>query len=762
MSTFSNVFYSFPVQLLVRHIKKNLFVLGIWTLFALIILGKYGKVLGIPFLFLDPEYLGSVGFWSFYIVGISFGIFATAFNIICYILYSTRFRFVGLLKRPFSKFSLNNAIVPVLFIVIYITQIIRFQIDNSYVTANEMSLMLLGLILGMATTILLLHSYFLLTNKNRMAYLTRQVDIGLKKINLSRSKALEKLKESKTEIIKVDNYFDLRLRNRKTEELKPIYDKDTILKVFDQNHFNSVILQFLIIGLILILRYFMDYPVFQIPAAASTFLMATIVIMILGASTYWFRDWSIAFIAGMFLLINGLMKNGVIEDAYLTPGMIYENHAAYNTETIRNANAPNIVQEDRNRTLDILNNWRQKFDSLAKPKMILLCVSGGGQRSALWTFNSMVKLDSALQGRLMKHTMLLTGASGGIIGASYFRELSLRKTSDPTISLSNQIFTDNIAKDNLNPVIFSLVVNDVIIKNQKYKYAGQEYLKDRGLAFENQLNRNTAGIMDKPILAYRNAEFDAQIPMLIMAPSVSLDGRKLYISPQSVSYMNVNAGTGNEQLKLSGVDFFRFFENNGAENLRFLTALRMNASFPYVTPNVTLPSVPAIEIMDAGVVDNYGISDALRFLHVFKDWIEQNTSGVILLSIRDSIKEEKLEGDRDLSIIERFSVPISSVYNNLGNQQEINNDYKFISAKEWFDGPIDMITIEYNTNSIFDHTIFKSPNQEIKQKQIERASLSWHLTKKEKQNLLNHINDPSNKIAMNNLRILIFGDEMIE
>ena len=29
-------------------------------MFVLIVMGKYGKVLGIPFLFLDPEYLGSV------------------------------------------------------------------------------------------------------------------------------------------------------------------------------------------------------------------------------------------------------------------------------------------------------------------------------------------------------------------------------------------------------------------------------------------------------------------------------------------------------------------------------------------------------------------------------------------------------------------------------------------------------------------------------------------------------------------------------
>jgi hypothetical protein len=73
-----------------------------------------------------------------------------------------------------------------------------------------------------------------------------------------------------------------------------------------------------------------------------------------------------------------------------------------------------------------------------------------------------------------------------------------------------------------------------------------------------------------------------------------------------------------------------------ADSLRFLSALRMNATFPYITPNVSLPSTPAMEIMDAGLSDNFGVSDAVRFLYVFRQWIGENTSGVILLSIRDT------------------------------------------------------------------------------------------------------------------------------
>src|SRR5690606_21306472 len=129
-------------------------------------------------------------------------------------------------------------------------------------------------------------------------------------------------------------------------------------------------------------------------------------------------------------------------------------------------------------------------------------------------------------------------------------------------------------------------------------------------------------------------------PMLVMSPTIINDGRKLYIAAQPLSYMNsvMIAYPDYDLSKLAGIDYQLLFNNHGAGHLRFLSALRMSATFPYITPNTTLPTEPSIQIMDAGISDNFGISDAVRFLYAFKDWIAENTSGVIVLSIRDSPK----------------------------------------------------------------------------------------------------------------------------
>ena len=52
-----------------------------WVVLFLIVTGNFGKFLGIPYLFLDPEYLNKVNFVSCMWIGAMFaGFAATAFS----------------------------------------------------------------------------------------------------------------------------------------------------------------------------------------------------------------------------------------------------------------------------------------------------------------------------------------------------------------------------------------------------------------------------------------------------------------------------------------------------------------------------------------------------------------------------------------------------------------------------------------------------------------------------------------------------------
>jgi hypothetical protein len=64
------IVYSFPVQLLLNNFKRNHVLVLCWVVLVAMITGSFGKYLGIPYLFLDPEYLNKVNFTSFFIIGL--------------------------------------------------------------------------------------------------------------------------------------------------------------------------------------------------------------------------------------------------------------------------------------------------------------------------------------------------------------------------------------------------------------------------------------------------------------------------------------------------------------------------------------------------------------------------------------------------------------------------------------------------------------------------------------------------------------------
>ena len=234
----------------------------------------------------------------------------------------------------------------------------------------------------------------------------------------------------------------------------------------------------------------------------------------------------------------------------------------------------------------------------------------------------------------------------------------------------------------------------------------------------------------------------------MITPTIINDGRKLFISSQHVAYMNSGNLVADKSFdKLAeGIDFRRFFKQQGADSLRFLSALRMGASFPYITPNITLPREPPLEMMDSGITDNFGISDALRFLYAFRTWIAENTSGVLLISVRDSEKEIEILSRQNLSLTEKVVTPIQSVYDNFANLQSVANDSKIEYAKSWFNNELDVITFQYIPT--YDPLV-QNPQD------VKRASLNWRLTSREKQNVIYSINSVNNQKAVGRLQTLL-------
>ncbi len=238
---------------------------------------------------------------------------------------------------------------------------------------------------------------------------------------------------------------------------------------------------------------------------------------------------------------------------------------------------------------------------------------------------------------------------------------------------------------------------------------------------------------------YEREERNADIPLMILNSVITRDGRKMIISTQPIRFMMLPRQDSSSFPKMDpdGIDFMTFFKNQDPYNLRMLTALRMNATFPIILPNVWLPSNPVIDVMDAGIRDNYGQETSLRFLESFDEWIKENTSGVINIQIRDRSvggwEHPFLTNDISGHIVKPFLLLQYNWYKLMDYSQN------------------DMLSY-FTENS--EHNIQKIIFQYASQTEESKAALSFHLSKREKKDILNSIKYEENRKSFQKIKTI--------
>lgn len=680
--------YFFPVQLFMLHLKKNHTLLFFWILLFSIVTGVFAKNIGVPQQFLVPEYMGGTGIISFGILGVSIGGFITGFNLYSYIMHGYRFPFIATLSKPFHKFSINNFLIPGLFLLTYIICSAKFQLNKELIEPKKVVFNLISFVAGITLFQTLSYLYFSWTNKDAQAFGKGRKRREEAPIDSPLQPTVKWYKLRKTQNKwHVETYLSGLTKINLARESQH-YSKEILEKVFFQNHVNASRFEIVLIISFLLIGSLRSFPNFVIPAGASALLFFTMLLMLTSALHSWLRGWTLSiFILGLFLINYLYTDMRLILMETRAYGLNYDQpKVPYDLNALKPAK--DQVEKDKQHGIQILENWKTKVSAnLAegeKPKMIILNHSGGGTRSAYWTMCSLSYADSICGGTLLNHCTMMTGASGGMLGAAYLREMMLQNQNDQDKNLNTTFHSDNMGKDLLNPILFSAVTNDWFIRYQKFDNGGYTYTKDRASAFEDQLNRNTNHIFDKRLQDYYEPEFNASIPMLILSPTIVNDGRRMIISSQPVSYLTqAYQLNGDPNPFPEDIEFARMFESHDAKNLAFTSALRMNATFPYVLPITTLPSDPPVEVIDAGIRDNFGLKTTLLFLDNFKKWINENTSGVIILQVRDLPKNKVLEEHKQ-SLFGNFSAPIGGIYSNITKTHDYSQEQMLRYLKESF------------------------------------------------------------------------------
>lgn len=727
----------FPFRLISAHIKYNFYGLIYWAILFSIAAGQFGSFFGVPFLFYAPEFLGEVSFMSFFLVGISVGGFIMMFNSYSYAKIGPRFPFLLVVSTPFFRFIINNSLIPLLFVIFYIIKASFFLSQEELYTYSSIFMFMTGFISGVLSFVIISLTYFFQIRRNR--------DVEDEKENENHQGPFVSL-QGKKKNEKWFNYFRMETR-------RPIYyigkrfkiyrsrptshlDKEVVEQIYAENRIYVFLFELTTLISFIGMGFFKDVKYFDIPAAMSIVTLMSILNMFMNALMTWFHRWAyFIIISGFGLAIYLSLHTTLFQYNSYFLGLDYDKDVRepYTIENIKSGyHDSSGVSLSRKNSIDILNTWK-KNQSSSKPKLVIINSSGGGSRSALWTFEVLNKLDEISQDSFSNSVHLITGASGGMIGAAYYRQLILEEKNHEITSRHDESYKKLIASDFLNKLSFSFSTSDIFMRAQEFNYNGYSYQLERGIAFEEQLNEKLNNKLNRTLGYYSEFEKRSDIPRILFSPIIVEDGRRLLIGS------NPNQDLLNKSLfnNYEFIDFFHFFRKQNILKTRFTSVLRSNATFPYIMPMISMPTTPEIHLMDAGIRDNFGSKLTFHYLNNYKEWIKENTSGVVIVEIRDTKRILNDEEFEKISLLDKIILPLSNLNVNFTRHQDYDIELMYSFLKEGFESPIDVVT--------FNLTLEKK----------NRVSLSWRLTEKEKQKVKEALNENENQESFRQINNLL-------
>ncbi|MBK7938817.1 MAG: hypothetical protein IPJ82_17835 [Lewinellaceae bacterium] len=364
MTNFRQIYYSFPVRLLALHFRNHLVLIVLWIFLTLLMTGTVGSFFGMHYLLLTPEYMGEVNFLSFLITGAAFGAFVMIWNLTTYLLVASRFPFLATLSAPFTKFCLNNSLIPLAFFGTFLIASTGFQWHDELTKTWEVMLNIAGFVIGSFALFGVLAAYLYFTNKDIGAFLRPGEFVPSPGARLLapgyRLPTIWEIREGATRW-RVDTYLTERLHLRLVRSVAH-YNPEMLAQVFRQNHLNAIVVQVVALLLLMAQGIFMESEWVRIPTGATVFILASMVMSMFGAITFWFRNWGTLVFICLLVAVNYITGFGFFNYRNRAYGLSYqeEKRATYSYQELEKICSPENTRRDKEATRRIQNNWLAK------------------------------------------------------------------------------------------------------------------------------------------------------------------------------------------------------------------------------------------------------------------------------------------------------------------------------------------------------------------------------------------------------------------
>jgi hypothetical protein len=430
-----------------------------------------------------------------------------------------------------------------------------------------------------------------------------------------------------------------------------------------------------------------------VPALCSALMLAMMIGWMLSAVAFFFDFWHVPTLA-IVLLVGIITAQSRQSDHFYI---------------LKPRNTP-ILAPDPATTIQATGTRR----------VILAAANGGGIQAAAWAAQVLYGLCEDCRQDFRKSLRMISSVSGGSVGNACFvgwlADPVEAKRPDKAASESS---LDEVAWGLAWPDFIRALVPWIVPK-----------LIGRGRALERAWCTNSAASpserppLDEPLSDWNTRVANGELPAVVMNGTISETGERFLMATTRI-------GPGGR----ARVDAAQLHIINGKQfDIAAVTAARLSATFPYVTPASRSDGPgPQPHIVDGGYYDNYGMATLVEWLDAALTQGEGHIESVLVIQIHGApIGSENSQGGGNK--------------NDDGGADSENSDTKEIKNRGWFyqaiaplltldavrssgqvahnDIELSLLQQKWAAAGVPIHTVvFEFPKAD--------APLSWHLTREE-------------------------------
>jgi Patatin-like phospholipase len=241
---------------------------------------------------------------------------------------------------------------------------------------------------------------------------------------------------------------------------------------------------------------------------------------------------------------------------------------------------------------------------------LVVAATGGGIQAGAWTARVLSGLDQSLHGTLRQRVALISSVSGGSMGALYYGAFEDEPTLDHVVQQA--------LKPSLDEVATAFVGRDI------FAVLGLRLGTDRGAALEDTWERRL-GDVPRSSLTLRSWSEAARdfalgagrtkpFPAFLFNSTVVESGQPIVFAttqfPTRSYTVRIGEGTSTYPTVESANSLLGLSVSDSAARdigLKAVTAARLSAAFPYVSPAARLDGLEPYHLVDGGYYDFYGL-----------------------------------------------------------------------------------------------------------------------------------------------------------